>query len=522
MSKAGKRGATIATFLAVMGAAAIVATSARAASYRVIECTSNYSGVGAPDAQPFASGIGPALTDACTPTSSFGGLIARGQNAGAPHAHNASNGWRFNSPAATQFLNAFALAYGNGESGVFPEIVSVNAGSTFQWPGTGSAMDGTPDWVNWNGEGGTAQAIEFRVRCVVSGGCGSSGNAYITAQQLGFTLSDGVGPSIGPVGGPLLDTRRSERGAVGVEIGGSDAGSGVYMAYVEAAGSRVGDAVHACEVTSDGLGRRLVPCPGSATQAVSVNTADSAFHTGLNRLRLCVADFAGQTACQDAAARIDNACPDAGIAIAKLRRVRFRGGGTGRKATARTRFGRRVKLRGRAVDGAGNPVPRARICLAYRTVGHPYRAEEVIWTNTGRSGRFRFKLRRGPSRDFRIAAWQGGAPLEKFRTLLVKAKPTLKIKGAARPGDRIRLRVKLNRPRVAGKRVRIQAKSNAGWVGVPGCSGRTSRKGRFGCRERVPEGTAGGVLKFRAVVPREDGYPYLRGHSRVKSKRIRG
>jgi hypothetical protein len=520
MSKGGRRRATVWALLAVAAATGLAAAPATAAIYRVVECSPNY-GIGAPDAEAFADQMGPVLASQCSPEQGWIGLSAAGQDPPI-QVQGAKNGWLFRAPQGTQFVSAVALANGQNQAGVFPEIVSTNA-ANFQWANTGGAMPTSPAWLGWNGEGGAAPAIEARVRCVTSGGCPNpSGSAYITVKELGFTLEDSRAPAIGPIRGALIDPGRSVRGSVGVEIGGSDVGSGLYQAFVEAGGVRVADAGYGCDVTSDGQGRRLVPCPGSPSRTVQVNTADAPLYTGVNRLRLCVGDLAGQAACQEADARIDNACPDAGVPVAALADVRLKGGGVKKSNPATTRFGRKVKVRGHAVDGAGAPVAGATICLGHHLAGERYGPEEVNWTQTGPSGRFRFKLQRGPSNDFRVAAWQGAAAIEHHLTLLVKAKPKLKIKGKARPGKRLRLRVALNPPAIAGKDVRIQAKSNAGWVGVPRCSGETNAAGRFGCRAKVPRGTSGAKLVYRAVVPREAGYPYLRGHSRVKSKRIRG
>lgn len=523
MGKAGRGAALGAALVALTMAAMIAAAPAGAATYKVIECTPSYGGIEAPDAEPFASGIGPSLGNLCTALWDYIALTAGGQDVGEPN-QGATNGWRFSAPAATQFVSAVALGHGGNQGGVFPEIVSANA-TNFQWAGTGASMDASPGWLAWHGEGGAAAAIEFRVRCVVNPGCGPSASAFISVQQLGFTLEESSAPTIAQLGGPVPDSgpHRSIRGTVGLAIRGVDAGSGLNLAYVDAYGERIAGAGFGCDVTSDGQGRELMPCPRDAGQVLSVNTANPAFHTGVNRLTVCVADFAGLKACREEPdVRIDNACPDAGLGVASLAGVGFRGGGSNNSQDVpTTRFGRKVKLRGRALDGNGNPVAGASICVGHHLAGDIYGAEEVNWTKTGPSGRFRFKLQRGPSKDYRVAAWQGDRVLERYRTLLVKAKPKLTIKGKARPGKRLRLRVALNPPVIGGKTVRMQAKSNAGWVGVPRCNGQTDSAGRFGCRARIPYGTAGARLQYRALVPRESGYPYLRGHSRVKSKRIR-
>ncbi|MQA75540.1 MAG: hypothetical protein GEU88_14570 [Solirubrobacterales bacterium] len=517
-----KAGLSAALGAALVAVALSLPSSASAAWYRVVQCTPDFPS--APDAQPFAANMGPALNNYCDLPAEFRGLYAYGQDAGAPHPQHAQSGWQFSAPAATQFVRASALTRGASQNGVFPEIHSGDR----QWANTGGDMPPVAAWLGWNGEGGPAPAIQFRVRCAVSPNCGPSGSAYINAQQLAFTLDDTAAPTIGPLGGPLLEPgpQRSLRGTVAVDVAGSDAGSGLSLAYVDAYGKRLATGGYGCDVTADGQGRRLMPCPLSPGRSLAVDTADAAFHTGLNRLTLCVADFAGQPACTERDARIDNACPAAG-AVVGLQEVRFKGAGAGRKgpgkkATQIIRYGRRAKLVGRAVDGAGNPVPGAVVCIGHHLIGEAYAPEEVNWTKTGRSGRFRFKLEQGPSKDYRIVAWSGQTPNEHFRTLLVRAKPRLQLdpRRRVRAGKRVSLEVVLNQPAPPGVRVKLKAKASGGWTGVPRCDGTANAAGRFGCAFEFPRSSAGARYRFKAVVPKQDGYRYLRGRSRAKSIKV--
>ena len=81
-------------------------------------------------------------------------------------------------------------------------------------------------------------------------------------------------------------------------------------------------------------------------------------------------------------------------------------------------------------------------------------------------------------------------------------------------GARARFRVKLAGPYRGKRKVAVQALAPAGWLDFPGCVGKTNRRGIFRCSYRFREQSGDVKYKFRALAPRQSGYPYLQGRTR--------
>jgi hypothetical protein len=89
-----------------------------------------------------------------------------------------------------------------------------------------------------------------------------------------------------------------------------------------------------------------------------------------------------------------------------------------------------------------------------------------------------------------------------------------------RNGQRVRFRVELQGPAAEGRWVRIQARSDHRWVEVR--NGRTDADGVYKTRYRFHATTGRRRYRFRAVVPSQRGYPYLRGKSPVRRVTVIG
>jgi hypothetical protein len=552
MSRRGRQAvAGLTLSCALLALAAAFPPAGKAATYNVIECSRAQGAPTAPDA--VAAGSAFIATNRCGPSSGPDGLEVHGTLFGSES--NARTSWLFHAPPDTRFVRASVFAAGASEGGVVPELRVWNtstdppAGSQFGDAGN-IGQPGTS--LAWNGEAGPMNLLEIRLICVPPAGCVSipgEPDAFINATSIAFALEETSPPALTTLEGPLVDSRRSVRGTADLLFGGTDAGAGLHTTTLSVSGRTVAAGTYACDLTATGVGRRLVPCPGSAQQTLAVDTRDPGFHTGLNRVAGCVADFAGQTACAERDVRVDNECPSSS-GVAALKRIRITGRGVGKRSGAKRRvvvnYGRGVKLRGRAVGGASdepdsggggpdsgvnppNPGPDpyaerlrgATVCLGERAEGQRYAPERIKVTKTGKRGRFRFRLGKGPSRALRIAAFRHGEPVEVYRTLLVRARPALKIGGKRRPGKALRFDVRLREPISTRQRVEIRARSDAGWVGLPGCDGRSNPDGRFRCRFEIPRGAGGAQLQFRAVVVPNNDYPYLKGHSLTRTVKVR-
>ncbi|MDX6638305.1 MAG: hypothetical protein QOJ01_1816 [Solirubrobacterales bacterium] len=75
-------------------------------------------------------------------------------------------------------------------------------------------------------------------------------------------------------------------------------------------------------------------------------------------------------------------------------------------------------------------------------------------------------------------------------------------------------------PAASRRIVKIEARADGRWV--PVASGRTGARGVYRTSYRFHATTRRRVYRFRALVPRQHGYPYAPGVSAVKRVVVRG
>ncbi len=323
---------------------------------------------------------------------------------------------------------------------------------------------------------------------------------------MALVLRDGARPSLG-LGGALL-APGSRRGFQAVMATAGDRGAGVRRFLVQVNGEPVSSRTLGCHL-SDRIALRLVPCPRHATAGFTADTASAPFRQGPNRVRICAADFALTTAanraCGRRRVRVDNLCPLSSIGGGAILRARLH------------RHGRAAIVAGRLLDAVGLGVAGGRVCIATRVrrAGAPERI--AVAPSTDADGRFRVTIAQGPSREVRVAWWPSAGPaLERYLHLEVPAMPRLRL-WPRRPihnGDRLRFRVHLPRPASAGRRVRVQAADGGHWIDLR--SGLSGRRGTYRARYRFHATTGRRTYRFRAVVPKQEGYPYEAGTSKVR------
>lgn len=221
------------------------------------------------------------------------------------------------------------------------------------------------------------------------------------------------------------------------------------------------------------------------------------------------------------------------LRVGKTRRVRARGARRGRRARRTIyvrrpmiRNGRRVRLRGRLTAPGGNPLQGAGIEVSARLALPGAAFQPVARLTTSRTGRFNYLLPAGPSRVLRFR--YPGAPKIRAQTreVDVRVRATTTIWANRRVvvnGDLVRFAGRLrggNMP-AGGKLVEVQYFSRGKWRTF-----RTTRaapsSGRWRSSYRFT-GTRGTVrYRFRVRIPRENGYPYARGSSRVVRIKVKG
>ena len=180
-------------------------------------------------------------------------------------------------------------------------------------------------------------------------------------------------------------------------------------------------------------------------------------------------------------------------------------------------FGHTATITGRVLGPDRTPVPGA---LVY--VLEVRRGQVVGRAVAGPDGRFRFRVPPGPSRTLRAGfQWSGEGFFACGMSLSLKVRAGVSLSGPRHVRSRGtiplsgRLRGGFIPPR--GKLVELQGWARGEWRLFR--SVRTTRSGRFHTRYRVRTGVRG-VLRIRARVRRERGFPYTLGYSRVVRVRV--
>jgi hypothetical protein len=329
---------------------------------------------------------------------------------------------------------------------------------------------------------------------------------------VALALEDRVDPTLS-VDGSLFGAG-SRRGVQTIAPKAADVGAGVRRILLQVNGVPISAHTVGCRLITR-IALRLRPCPGKAGARMAAATASPPFRQGPNLVRVCAADYAVTTganrSCVRHRVRVDNLCPVSAVGGAATVRARLR------------RRGGRTVVVGRVLDAQGLGVIGARVCLATRVRLRGALERVIAAPVAGERGRFRARLPEGPSREVRVACWPGRAgPVEHYLRLDVPAEPRLRLRPRhpIANGSRVRFTVWLPGPKNRGRRVRIQARAGRRWVDVR--SGVAGISGIYRATYRFRSTTGRRRYGFRAVVPKQRGYPYEAGTSGVEHVTVVG
>jgi hypothetical protein len=354
-------------------------------------------------------------------------------------------------------------------------------------------------------------------RCV-----GAATGAHTYIKQVRVQLTDVVAPTVSVTGSMLSGAVL--RGPQALEVAASDVGAGLQSVQITVNGKPAGgdDLSGSCNPLPGNMTSRLAPCPANFSKTYAFDTAKAPFVEGINFVSVCVYDYSQSgtpnSACQSHEVLVDNLCPGSPVGGGNTIAAGF-GNGKSERTLA---FHRRALIRGRLRDATGNPVAGAEVCVE----GHtelPGRPVHLIGTAmTNENGGWTFKLRHGPSRAIRIAYRFGAFQASTDLRLQMRARATLHLsRHRTKPHRRIYFSGEIAGPSSARRVVVVRGS-------VPGSKRRflvrrakTDALGHYRVGyafSQVPRTTR---FVFSAVVPEQDGYPYVRGHSVVRYIRVR-
>lgn len=524
----GRRRGVVAA-LALSAAALVAASPASAGTYTAVSCTQDGQAP-APETAGFEAtpGTGWAGQDRCGAE----GLMI-GSTSFPTEAYSAAR-WVISAPAGLRFLGGNFSAYAEGQTTEHrPRYLYRPAGGS-QLIETGPLVeysDGPAlhSWLQPNPNSLAADQLVLEQRCTAAGGCRDGWVGLVYARDLTFSIEDVAPPTIQGLSGPLME-QPAQRGTQLISIGASDQGGGVRQVELRVNGERVAVKDSSCAIDGAGNALRLSPCPASTAADFVVDTTASPFREGKNSLEVCASDYAqegerassfAEEGCVAARAYVDNSCGvSAGPAAADIRFGFTRRG----KQRSTVGYGARPRVVARLADAADEPIGGGTVCVSSRDRVGSAKPAELAEIETDARGQAALKLPKGASREVKLTYWADEEEVE-MRTvrLSVRARPRLSVlsKRKLSDGGRVRFRVKLAGPYRAGRRVAVQALAPAGWLDFPGCTGRTSRKGYFRCAYGFREQSGNVEYRFRAIAPRQPGYPYLQGRTPAKSVVVR-
>lgn len=425
-----------------------------------------------------------------------------------------SGSWTIAAPAGAAIVGAAAAVSAAGADWHAPQLLLGLADGARR---AIAGVRGERHRVGWRGASG--RALIARLGCTHRRSCGAGRGAHVHLRRIMLTLRDVAEPGVEP-GGALL-APGSRRGFQLLRIDAADSGGGVRAITVELNDEPLLVRRLDCAVAGR-TALRLRPCPRSAASTFDLATTSDHFRQGPNRLRVCAIDFgprgSANRGCAARRVRVDNLCPISERAGTELQ-ARFRGDGS----RLATRSDRPVAVTGRVLGRSGAAVPGATVCVAARVRGSGASERVIATPRTDARGFFRARLAQGPNREIRVAHWADADHAhERYLRIKARAIPRLRLRptDTLRNGERVRFAVGLPGPAGARRRVAVEARSSHGWVRV--AAGRTSMSGRWHGAYRFRSTTGIRRYAFRAIVPKQPGYPYAAGRSAIRRVTVRG
>jgi hypothetical protein len=374
----------------------------------------------------------------------------------------------------------------------------------------------------------------------------SSVGIYMTCGEQGVTCQPG--PTIGvhyiaatevdphpPTIGALTGTALSGvvlRGHQTLAAEASDVGGGLTSFSVLANGLPAGPAVSGpCAVaqvsnrsTYGTVAYSPSPCPPKLVGAWTLDTTTYPFHDGANAISVCASDFATlgtpNTTCSPPQnVTVDNSCTESSVPGGQAISAQFS------KSDAETitvGYGTDAEVSGTLHDAAGDPISGATICVKSQTLGVEPTAQPVGTAKTDAEGRFDYAVPAGPDRELLIGYRHDSFQVAHSVRYYAHAAPSLAVTPSElRDGGQIELTGWLPQPAAAARVVIVQAKvvGSKRWITFRRST--TGPRGAFKASYRFHSTTRKTDYRFRAVVPAQDDYPYVEGHSKPVSVLVR-
>lgn len=508
-----------AAILAV-AALAVLAGPARAGSYIVVQCAPGLF----PDGEPGYATTSNHFTAIRDCSQNAPGFQIRHQlPGGATGTERGRFGaWVWQAPAGTFITGGSAYSRLASQDGIFGYLaVSPDAG------GGVATENQNDDQLHLSAiPAGNWRFFVARLECTQpnSGNrcVGSGAGAHTYVKQLRLQLTDVVAPSV--VVGDSMFESGVRRGRHTISVAAGDQGAGLHSVQIKVNGAPGGDDLSAsCNPLPGGLTSRMSPCPPSFAKRYTYDTALPPFRHGANTVEVCAFDYAqsgvANSDCESRPVLVDSLCPESPAGGGATISAGFAGNGKKRRTL---RHGRRALIRGRVLDGQGNPIAGGQVCI----LGHtdlPGRGFLLVGTApTNENGGWSYKLNRGASRRLAVAYRDNTFQVAAGLRLKVRAAAALRLSAKrTRPNRKVHFSGRIPGPRVSKRVVVLYGTAPGAKRHFLVRRTRTNADGRFRVAYAFSPVRHKSKFVFWIVVPEQNGYPYLRGRSVNKYIRVR-
>ena len=500
----------VAAFLLV-GLAVLVMPRTAQANYFVKECT---PGIQSSATDPFLISAGSfniSFSNECGSGSGYGlRLDAHGKTSPVGRLV-----WQVNAPYGTVFKTADADVHYGTEDGYGPAMAILSGGYAPLNGGGGPSQWAHASQTNTDHFG-------IWLMCWPTDRWCTSNWAFSWSTNVSFEVQDLVAPQIA-ASGDLLDGG-TVHGVQALQASATDSGGGVRSIAVHVNGVTSKESAICMPFVAGGGYDRVKPCADSiGTQNVPLDTQnDPGWVNGPNDVVICSTDAGGNqsTPCIHRVVDVDNSCPASGaIQASRLDAGADVSGHMRTQASLRSTDA--PVIRGSLSTSGGSPVSGATVCV-YQTVALADASRELATTATTQpNGRFATKLDPGASRTVQLVYRYNTRTLDQRVELNSTVVPTLAIgEKSVGNGYPVHFKGSVPGPNAEGRAVALQARVGRKWRTFKQL--RTDQDGRFRGLYRFTQ-TVGHVrYLFRALVKRQNGYPYEAGASHRRKVVVHG
>jgi Bacterial Ig domain len=189
-------------------------------------------------------------------------------------------------------------------------------------------------------------------------------------------------------------------------------------------------------------------------------------------------------------------------------------------------YGRSTYVRGKLVNGAGQPIQGALVRIATRVLTGDRGFREQRPVTTGHDGGFAYRAPRGPSRQILVTYTAFAEDSQPSATKLLRLKTRAGVtmrpnRRRVRPGGRVRFRGRLKGGHLPRRGVLVSLQGHQRGFGWRTFRTVRARHGRFTGSYRFVRAAPGTRIRFRATVREQATYPWATGRSRPATVRIR-